>query len=91
MDEVRAHILISGSVQGVFFRYSTRIEAEERNIRGWVKNLANSQVEAIFEGNKGDVLGLIDWCHKGPPGAVVRHVDIEWQAYKGEFDSFLIK
>ena len=59
---VRAHILVNGRVQGVFFRVETRNEAMKRNVAGWIKNTSESRVEGIFEGEKGDVEKLIDFC-----------------------------
>ncbi len=91
MAKVRVHVLISGLVQGVFFRYTAKTEAEKLNITGWIRNLPNNKVEAIFEGNKKGVQQIIDWCHQGPYGAVVRNVDVTWQEYSGEFGEFLIK
>ncbi len=88
MVKVRAHVYVSGRVQGVFFRYETRKEAVKRNVKGWVRNLPDGRVEAVFEGEKEDVEKLIDFCHKGPPLAKVEKVEVFWEEYKGEFKDF---
>ncbi|RJX15458.1 acylphosphatase [Candidatus Bathyarchaeota archaeon] len=88
MVKVRAHVYVSGRVQGVFFRYETRKEAVKRNVKGWVRNLPDGRVEAVFEGEKEDVEKLIDFCHKGPPLAKVEKVEVFWEKYKGEFKDF---
>ena len=90
MAKVRAHVYVSGRVQGVFFRYETRREAKKHGVKGWVKNLPDGRVEAVFEGEKEDVEKLIDFCRKGPPLAKVDKVEVFWEEYKGEFKSFNI-
>lgn len=87
---VRAHVFISGRVQGVFFRSQTAYEAEKSNVNGWIRNLLDNRVEAVFEGEKANVERLIEFCKRGPPGARVTHVDLAWQNYSGEFTSFEI-
>ncbi len=85
---VRAHVYISGRVQGVFFRSSVEDKALELGVKGWVRNLRDGRVEAIFEGEKEKVEEMMRWCHKGPPYARVTNVEVEWEEYKGEFSSF---
>lgn len=87
----RAHVFVSGSVQGVFFRVETRSEALKRNVAGWVQNTSEGRVEAIFEGDKADVEQLIDFCRRGPPGARVTEIDLHWETYTGEFKAFKIQ
>jgi acylphosphatase len=77
-DLIRAHVRLSGRVQNVGFRYSTADEARRRRIAGWVRNLDSGNVEAVFEGPREAVEGMLRWCHQGPPGAWVRHVDVTW-------------
>lgn len=89
-ENIRAHLWVSGWVQGVFYRYSTREQAQILGLKGWVKNLNDGRVEAIIEGEKKQVEKLINWCHKGPPGARVDNVEIKFEEYKGEFTSFSI-
>jgi acylphosphatase len=88
--KVRAHVFISGLVQGVFFRWETRKNALKNNVKGWVRNLRDGRVEAVFEGEKEDVEKMIKFCEKGPPGAKVEKVEVKWENYKGEYDSFEI-
>ena len=90
MEKVRAHVLIEGRVQGVFFRAHTQDEARKHKVAGWVKNRFDGSVEAILEGEKADVQALVEWCHKGPPHARVRQVEVEWESYTGEFTDFSV-
>ena len=89
--KVRAHVFISGRVQGVFFRLETRSMAMRRNISGWVRNTSDGRVEAIFEGQKEDVERLIEFCGRGPSGARVTKVDVQWEEYTEEFKDFRIR
>ncbi|MFQ6050446.1 MAG: acylphosphatase [Candidatus Hydrothermarchaeota archaeon] len=89
--EVRAHVFISGRVQGVFFRSHTRRTAIDLGITGWVRNLRDGRVEAVFEGEKDKVERMINWCRRGPPHAKVTSVDVKWEEYKGEFDGFEVR
>jgi acylphosphatase len=91
MEYLRAQVIIHGIVQGVFFRASTRDEAIRIGVGGWVRNLPDATVEALFEGEKKKVEEILGWCHKGPPGARVSKVDILWQPYKGEYQHFDIR
>ncbi len=88
---IRAHVYVSGYVQGVFFRACTRDEALKSEITGWVKNLADGRVEAVFEGNQNQIEKIISWCHKGPPGANVRNVKVNYENYTDEFTTFEIR
>ena len=89
--KARAHVVVSGRVQGVFFRSETQDEANRRNVSGWVRNLPDGRVEAVFEGEKEDVDRLIEFCRRGPPGARVSKVDVQWEGYVGEFRGFKIR
>ncbi|MGF1514690.1 MAG: acylphosphatase [Elainellaceae cyanobacterium] len=77
------HILISGTVQGVGYRISTRDAAVEHGLTGWVRNLPDGRVEAVFEGSSDAVEAMIRWCHRGPPAAVVNEVTVEYQEPEG--------
>ncbi len=88
--KIRAHIFVSGRVQGVFFRSETIYEARKRGVTGWVRNLPDGRVEAVFEGQEHLVNELIQFCRRGPPGSQVTHVDVARQAYAGEFKDFQI-
>jgi acylphosphatase len=72
----RAHVIVSGRVQGVGFRFSTVDEARRCGVGGWVRNLEGGQVEAVFEGPREAVEEMVAWCHEGPPGAWVRDVSV---------------
>lgn len=87
----RVHVYISGFVQGVFFRSETRAKALRLGLKGWVRNLSDGRVEAVFEGGEEGVKDMIEFCKVGPPGAVVRDVEVIWEEYWGEFKSFEIK
>jgi len=90
MVNVRAHVYISGRVQGVVFRESARREADAHCVSGWVRNLPDGRVEAVFEGEEADVHTLIRWCHNGPSRARVDHVQVEWEPHTSEFEDFQI-
>jgi len=74
MDIIRVHVLISGRVQRVGFRFSTQDMATLYGLNGWVRNLTDGRVEAVFEGDRTAVENMIRWCHKGPPHAQVDQV-----------------
>ena len=79
----RAHVWFSGRVQGVFFRANTREKAIQYGVSGWVKNLPDGRVEAVFEGDEDAVRKLIHWCSHHQPYAVVDDVKIEWEEPEG--------
>lgn len=89
--KVRAHAKFYGNVQGVFFRANTRKMAKEFGVNGWVKNLEDGSVEAVFEGKEGDVKGLVDWCEKEQPHATVEDVDVDYTTDLEGFDSFEVR
>jgi len=89
-QKVRAYAVISGRVQGVFFRMETKRAAEQYGVSGWVRNQADGMVEAVFEGDREDVAAVIEWCKKGPPLSRVKSVDVSWEDYSGEFTEFAI-
>jgi acylphosphatase len=90
-EAFRAHLYISGVVQGVFFRSNTREVAISLPITGWVRNLRDGRVEVVAEGPKDKLDQFLQWCHKGPPGASVDTVEVEWQGATGEFNDFDIR
>ncbi len=75
---MKLHAFISGRVQGVFFRSSTRAKAEELGLRGWARNLADGRVEVMAEGDEESLKKLLKWLYKGPPDAVVKDVKYEF-------------
>ena len=87
---VRAHVIISGRVQGVFFRMETQKAAQLYGVSGWVRNKADRTVEALFEGDKKSVDLILEWCSKGSPPARVEKTDVNWEDYTGEFKEFKI-
>jgi acylphosphatase len=89
--KVRAHVFISGLVQGVFFRHETRLRAIRNNVTGWVRNLPDGRVEAVFEGEKENVEAMIAFCQRGPPGAIVKKIEVKWENPTGEFKDFRIR
>lgn len=86
----RAHVFVSGRVQGVWFRGYTQEQAQELAVTGWVRNLWDGRVEAVFEGEEAAVQQMVDWCHTGPPSARVTKVDVAWEEATGEFKGFRI-
>ena len=89
-DRTRAHVFISGTVQGVFYRATTRDTARETGVDGWVKNLADGRVEAVFEGTTEDVESMVEWCHEGSPQARVEDVEVEY-GEPDDLDGFEIR
>ena len=87
-NKKRAHAIITGKVQGVFFRVETKHAAEGFGVFGWVRNKMDGSVEAVFEGKDVDVEAMLAWCQTGPPRASVSKVDVTWQGYRGAFDTF---
>jgi acylphosphatase len=87
----RAHVLVSGDVQGVFFRATTRDMASRFGVNGWVRNTSDGKLEAVFEGDKGSVREMVEFCSRGPTGAHVDDIDVKWEEYKGEFSGFSIR
>jgi acylphosphatase len=81
---VRVRVVVSGRVQGVFFRASCAEQARRRSLGGWVRNLPDGRVEAVFEGEERQVDAMIEWCRRGPAGATVDAVETETQAPVGD-------
>jgi acylphosphatase len=89
-DRTRAHVFVSGTVQGVYYRATTRDTARDRGVDGWVKNLDDGRVEAVFEGDEEAVEGMVEWCHTGSPQARVDDVEVEYESPEG-LDGFEIR
>lgn len=83
MATTRAHVFVSGTVQGVYYRATTRDTARDHDVDGWVRNLADGRVEAVFEGPEAAVEAMIEWCHEGSPAAQVEDVEVEYEEPKG--------
>ena len=89
-DRKRAHVYVSGRVQGVYFRANTRDQARKRDVDGWVKNLEDGRVEAVFEGEPAGVESMVEWCHEGSPAAGVNDVTVATESPAG-LDGFEIR
>jgi acylphosphatase len=84
VSQARAHVVVSGRVQGVFFRAETRNRASSLRLGGWVRNRRDGTVEAVFEGDRDRVESMVDWCRRGPAYAEVENVDVSWEEPRGE-------
>ncbi|MBP1924041.1 acylphosphatase [Halorubrum alkaliphilum] len=89
-DSVRAHVYVSGRVQGVYYRASTRDAAREKGVDGWVRNLDDGRVEAVFEGSESAVEAMVEWCHTGSRAADVADVDVTREEPEG-VDGFEVR
>jgi len=87
----RANVIVEGRVQGVFFRAFVRDTAAMLKLQGWVRNLPDGSVEAVFEGPKESIETAITQCRQGPPASNVQNVTTRWDEYKGEFSTFNIR
>jgi acylphosphatase len=87
----RMHVIAGGVVQGVCFRYYAQRRAEELGVTGWVRNLPDSSVEAVVEGEDANVDRMVHWLRHGPPGAVVDEFNAREQPFKGEFSDFRVR
>ncbi|MBC8223318.1 acylphosphatase [Candidatus Bathyarchaeota archaeon] len=87
---MRAHIYVSGRVQGVYYRKNARRSALSSGLVGWVRNLPDRRVEAVAEGERGRVEEFLRWCREGPSMAIVRDLEVRWEAATGEFETFRI-
>lgn len=90
-DLQRARVRVSGQVQGVFFRDSTRQKAEELGLAGWVRNMPDGQVEALFEGPPEKVEEIVSWCKEGPQRASVENVDADFESAGGDLEGFEVR
>ncbi|MCL4464785.1 MAG: acylphosphatase [Chloroflexi bacterium] len=90
MARARAHVRVYGDVQGVFFRSTARGVADVYDVTGWIRNVPDGSVEAVFEGEEAAVKEMVAWCHEGPVRADVDRVDVEWLSATGEFSRFSI-
>ena len=87
----QTHISIFGIVQGVFFRVSAASVARKMQLSGYARNLPNSSVEVLAEGEEEKLKRMIEWCKQGPPGAHVDHIEVEWCEATNRFQSFQIR
>jgi len=87
----RARIIVHGVVQGVGYRYNTRVTASQLELTGYVKNLPDGTVEIVAEGASQQLHQLLEWAKQGPPAAQVKQVDVTYDRANGEFASFSIE
>lgn len=86
-----AHVLVEGKVQGVFFRNTARDTAKSLKVTGWIRNRQDGKVELLLEGDEIALDEMVEWCRQGPPGALIAGLEVEPQAYSGEFKQFRIR
>jgi len=91
MQSARAHLIVKGRVQGVFYRAFTRDIATHIGLSGWVRNLSDGSVEALLEGQKDGIEMAIAHFRLGPPGARVDDVNVRWEEYLGDLKGFQIR
>ena len=91
MSKVRVHIYVSGRVQNVFYRDFIKRKTIVLNVTGWVKNLKDSRVEAVFEGDKDNIEKMVNWARQGPIWAKIDDFSVVWEDYQGEFKGFEIR
>jgi len=91
MIQKRIHIFVTGRVQGVFFRQSTRVMAIKNNVNGWVRNLDDGRVEIVAEGENQDIDNLADWCKTGPANSRVDEFELSEENSAGEFENFEVR
>ncbi|OYT27502.1 MAG: acylphosphatase [Candidatus Altiarchaeales archaeon ex4484_96] len=87
----KAHVIVSGRVQGVFYRANTRDKARELGLTGWVRNTSDGRVEAVFQGEKEKLKQMIKWCHRGPGYAKVSDVKVDYLKPEGDLENFIIR
>jgi len=90
MANTRAEIRVSGRVQGVWFRQSTKNTADQYGVKGWCRNNPDGSVEAVFEGEETAVKAVVNWSERGPDMARVDDLQVEWEMPTGEFERFQI-
>jgi acylphosphatase len=90
-EQVRVHLEIAGRVQGVYFRASTVAQAQRFGVTGWVRNCPDGSVEVLAEGARESIEKLIEWCRRGPEGARVSRVQIEWEQAESTFAGFGVR
>ena len=90
-EKTRCHVLVSGRVQGVFFRQNTRERARALGLKGWVRNTEDGKVEAVFEGEREKIEKILEWMKVGPILARVENLEIKWEDFKNEFKDFEIR
>tara|TARA_B100001750_G_scaffold93590_1_gene73819 strand:+ start:192 stop:470 length:279 start_codon:yes stop_codon:yes gene_type:complete len=87
----RIHIFVTGRVQGVFFRQSTKVVAIKNNVNGWVRNLDDGRVEIVGEGEESNINSFIDWCKTGPANSRVDEFELSEENITNEFKIFEVR
>ena len=91
MEKAKAHLHIDGRVQGVFYRGFVQELAESLGLKGWVRNLRDGRVEAVFEGDKDVVENAIRQCRVGPPASRVANMEVQWETHTGDEKEFSVR
>ena len=91
MTKKRLHVVVSGRVQGVFFRHYTQLKAQELELAGWVRNCSDGTVETVFEGQADQAEKMLVWLHTGSPGARVSQVSVREETCTGDTADFIIR
>jgi len=87
----RAYVRVFGRVQGVLFRHNTAVVARKLGVSGYVRNMDDGSVEAIYEGDKKAVEDMVEWTKKGPAHARVESYRLRWEEPTGEFSGFFVR
>lgn len=88
--KTRAHLLVLGKVQGVFYRASAQQEARRLGLCGWVRNLPSGEVEGEVEGEEAEVEEFVAWCRQGPSRSLVSQVKVDKATYQGNYSTFQV-
>ena len=91
MVQKRIHIFVTGRVQGVFFRQSTKVMAIKNNVKGWVRNLDDGRVEVVAQGKTQDIDNLVHWCKTGPANSRVDEFELSEENISDEFETFEVR
>ena len=91
MVQKRIHIFVTGRVQGVFFRQSTKVMAIKNNAKGWVRNLDDGRVEIVAQGETQDIDNLAHWCKTGPANSRVDEFELSEENISDEFETFEVR
>ena len=88
ISQQRVRLLVSGNVQGVFFRQALKVIAKKNNVLGWVRNLKDGHVEAVLEGDTKDINLVVEWTRIGPANSRVDKIQVNNEEFKNEFSMF---
>ena len=88
MKQQRVRLLVSGNVQGVFFRQALKVVAKKNSVSGWVRNLKDRRVEAVFEGDGKSINLVIEWTRVGPANSRIDDIEVIYEEFKNEFSTF---